>query len=304
MSRPVIVGLALREDDPAPIRLGLALAGLSGAPIVLVHALPREAPGRLPVPEYTAMMREAAQDKLRAAVDALPDGTAASTCVVDGSPSHGLQEAAEELGAVAVVVGSTHRGRLGRVLGGHVAAGLMHDTPCPVAVAPRGYEPSDIPRRIGVAYDGSPESDAALSAAVGIAQQTGGGVHAFTVLEPPHWAPLYATPGSVPSPAYELQRQETAQTTADHALESFPSGLQGVAELLNGPIVDALAGVSERLDLLVCGSRGYGPLHTVASGSVARGLALEAACPVLVTPRSQTVETRDLWAGHAAGHVG
>ena len=304
MSRPVIVGLALREDDAAPIRLGLTLAGLSGAPIVLVHALPREAPGRVPVPEYTAAIRESAQDKLRAAVAALPQGTAASTCVVDGSPSHGLQEAAEEMGAVAVVVGSTHHGTIGRVLAGDVAAGLMHDTPCPVAVAPRGYDTADAPLRIGVAYDGSPESDAALAAAVGIAQHTGGGVHAFTVLGPQDWAPLYATPGWVPSPAYERQRTETAQTTADRALESLPAGLQGAAEVLTGPLVPALADVSEGLDLLLCGSRGYGPLHTVASGSVARGLAHRAACPLLVTPRSQTTETRDLWAGHAAGQIG
>ena len=129
MSRPVIVGLALREDDAAPIRLALTLAGLSGAPIALVHALPREAPGRLPVPEYTAAIREAAQEKLRAAIAGLPEGTAVSSCLVDGSPSRGLQQAAEELGAVAVVVGSTHHGAIGRVLAGDVAAGLMHDTP-------------------------------------------------------------------------------------------------------------------------------------------------------------------------------
>ena len=304
MSRPVIVGLALREDDAAPIRLAMTLAGLSGAPIALVHALPRETPGRLPVPEYTAAIREAAQEQLRAAIAGLPEGTAASSCLVDGSPSRGLQQAAEELGAVAVVVGSTHHGAIGRVLAGDVAAGLMHDTPCPVAVAPRGYDGADGPLRVGVAYDGSPESDAALAAAVGIAQHTGGGVHAFTVLEPRDWAPLYATPGWVPSPSYERRREETAQTVADHALESLPGGLQGVAELLNGPIVPALADVSERLDLLVCGSRGYGSLHTVASGSVARGLAHRAACPLLVTPRSQTTETRELWAGHAAGQIG
>ena len=74
MSRPVIVGLALREDDAAPIRLGLTLAGLSGAPIALVHALPREAPGRVPVPEYTAAIREAGAGQLRAAIAALPAG--------------------------------------------------------------------------------------------------------------------------------------------------------------------------------------------------------------------------------------
>ncbi len=301
MSRPVIVGLALREDDAAPIRLASTLAGLSGAPIALVHALPREAPGRLPVPEYTAAIREAAQEQLHAAIAQLPEGSDVKSCVVDGSPSRGLQEAANELGAVAVVVGSTHHGPVGRVLAGDVASGLMHDTPCPVAVAPRGYEGGNTLQRIGVAYDASPESDTALATAIGIAQHTRGGVHALTVLEPPEWAPLYASPGWVPSPAYQRLREETAQLTADHALEAIPSGIQGVAEVLNGPIAEALAGVSDRLDMLVCGSRGYGALHSVARGSVARGLAHRAACPLLVTPRSQTTAAGDLWTGHADG---
>jgi len=44
--------------------------------------------------------------------------------------------------------------------------------------------------------------------------------------------------------------------------------------------------VTEQLDadLLVCGSRGYGALRSVALGSVTRALVNEAACPVLVIP--------------------
>lgn len=45
-------------------------------------------------------------------------------------------------------------------------------------------------------------------------------------------------------------------------------------------IVDA----SRHLDLLVCGSRGYGPLPAVLLGSVSRRVASEAHCPVIVLP--------------------
>ena len=48
---------------------------------------------------------------------------------------------------------------------------------------------------------------------------------------------------------------------------------------------DVLIRVSENLDLIVCGSRGYGPLRAVLLGGVSRRLAADARCPVIVLPR-------------------
>ncbi|HEX7609452.1 MAG TPA: universal stress protein [Solirubrobacteraceae bacterium] len=56
-------------------------------------------------------------------------------------------------------------------------------------------------------------------------------------------------------------------------------------EIVAGETVAALEKQSERLDLLVLGSRGYGPLARVLLGSVSRKLANRAHCPVLVVPR-------------------
>ena len=47
-----------------------------------------------------------------------------------------------------------------------------------------------------------------------------------------------------------------------------------------------LAEQSEELDLLFVGSRGYGPLRAVVLGGVAGRLVREAACPVIVLPRT------------------
>ena len=47
----------------------------------------------------------------------------------------------------------------------------------------------------------------------------------------------------------------------------------------------------EHLDVLVMGSRGYGPLHAVLVGGVAGRVVRDAACPVIVLPRK---------AGHVA----
>ena len=51
----------------------------------------------------------------------------------------------------------------------------------------------------------------------------------------------------------------------------------------------ALAAASGDLDLLVCGSRGYGPVRRVLLGSVSRRLSHEARCPLIVLPRGVPV---------------
>ena len=56
-------------------------------------------------------------------------------------------------------------------------------------------------------------------------------------------------------------------------------------DVVDGYADDELARLSEGVDLLVCGSRGRGPLGRVMLGSVAAGVLRKARCPVLVVPR-------------------
>jgi nucleotide-binding universal stress UspA family protein len=56
-------------------------------------------------------------------------------------------------------------------------------------------------------------------------------------------------------------------------------------EALVGEPAEVLVDLSQHLDLLVCGSRGYGPARAVLLGSVSRRVASEAHCPVIVVPR-------------------
>jgi nucleotide-binding universal stress UspA family protein len=53
-----------------------------------------------------------------------------------------------------------------------------------------------------------------------------------------------------------------------------------------GDPADFLIAASERLDLLICGSRGYGPARAVLLGGVSRRVATEASCPVIVLARA------------------
>jgi nucleotide-binding universal stress UspA family protein len=168
MTAPIIVGVALRENDAAPLALARLLARLTGAPLLLVTVLPREAPVGFPSPEYASALRDEIAERLRDVARRLGDG--ASTRVLDGSPAGAMHELAEEINPAAVVVGSTHRGVVGRLLVGQVATGLLHGTGCPVAIAPRGYDGADgALQQIGVAFDGSPEARVALEAGIGLA---------------------------------------------------------------------------------------------------------------------------------------
>jgi nucleotide-binding universal stress UspA family protein len=69
------------------------------------------------------------------------------------------------------------------------------------------------------------------------------------------------------------------------ALDQVPASLAPHGELLEGPVAGALATAANDLDLLVCGSRAYGPVGSVLVGSVAKGLFHEASCPVVALPR-------------------
>src|SRR5689334_18243556 len=70
-----------------------------------------------------------------------------------------------------IVVGSTHHSRTGRVFAGDDAAGTVHGSPCPVAIAPRGLAGREWQHvaRIGVGYDSGPEAEQALRFAARLA---------------------------------------------------------------------------------------------------------------------------------------
>ena len=81
----------------------------------------------------------------------------------------------------------------------------------------------------------------------------------------------------------------------DHTATRFgrrkPAVRSHIEVLVDGPVV-ALERFSHDVDLLVCGSRGYGPLGSVLLGGVSRRLVHRAACPVLVVPRGTERQSR------------
>ncbi len=111
---------------------------------------------------------------------------------IETSAPRGLTKAAEELEADAIIIGSSHRGPIGRVLMGDAGTRLAAGSACPVIVTPRGWATTkrDELGRIGIAYDATPESKAALTFGVELAQKAGASPELIGVV------PASVTPGS------------------------------------------------------------------------------------------------------------
>lgn len=65
-------------------------------------------------------------------------------------------------------------------------------------------------------------------------------------------------------------------------------GVEGTA--VHGLAGEELAAFGAQVDLLVAGSRGYGPLRSLVLGSTSAHLAGNARCPLLVIPRAAIAE--------------
>jgi len=285
--RTVIVGVDGSDASRDALALGQMLAGPDGR-LVVAHVHPFGPLSSLIGPgEYETVVRETADSIFAHAHDVLDDATQRELRLVsERSPAEGLGSVAADAGAALVVVGSSGRSRLERVLAGSVAEDLLSGAPVPVAVAPRGFaeSPRAADPTVGCAYDGSPESEVALRLATELAQALDARLRLISV----HQRIAFGAQVSVTAVGYrsvndavrEGLQQRLAETTS-----AVPDGLHAEGRLLDGDPAQALIDESGTLAVLVAGSRGYGPVRAVLVGSVSRALVRGAACPVVVSPR-------------------
>jgi len=297
---PIVVGVDRSERSRDALALARTLARATGAPLILVAVYPRDRRSASVEPDaFMEALVEDALSTLEWAVRPLSGVRAELRAVPCSSISRGLQQVAADEGALAIVVGPSHRGSVGRIVPGSVGMRLLRGAPCPVAVAPRGHwSHGDAPiRRIGVGYAGTPEGEEALHAALGLAARTGAAVRALGVVEP-----VVATGAVVLGLGY-VEREEKTRSAFEDSLRRVLDGMAAPVEVagdvVDGYADDELARLSDDVDLLVCGSRGLSPLGAVMLGSVSAGVLRKARCPVLVIPRG----ARDGFAALRAPHT-
>ncbi len=263
----VLVGVDGSANGRDAIALAARLAGTQGK-LTLAHVHRGEIAEELR-DSHELLERERANAGVQAEL----------VSVVASTPGRGLHEQAEQLHSDLLVVGSCSRGALGRAMLGNDTRAALNGAACAVAVAPVGYAAHAAPfTTVGVAYNGSPESVAALAAAREIAAATQARIRALEVV-------------SVPSIAYTGIVPAALGESIDALLDQARTRMAELADV-EGSAVYGLAGeelakLGEDVDLLVVGSRGYGPVRRLVLGSTSDYLQSHARCPLLVLPRTQ-----------------
>jgi nucleotide-binding universal stress UspA family protein len=272
----IVVGFDGSERGHDAVRLGETLASTTGAglEVVRVHR------------GISEEEREQERHRLAAELEA-PAGAQAETArfrvLIGDSPARALHELAEAEGPDLIVLGSTHRAGIGRVVPGSVVARLLSGVSCPVAIAPSGYGIDGL-RVIEVGFDGSPESEDALHFAAALAERAEATLRVVAVGRsgPVSSHGFEAKGEGAPAgPAPDLQsRLHAAAAELSPELRALPIFAKG------DPVGELIARAEEGVDLLVLGSRGYGPVRAVLLGSVSAVVLERAPCPVVITPRS------------------
>jgi len=259
------LALALRLREPSDGLLTLAFVVTGGR----WHVGPQVHRPDAAVPEEVAFMFADARAR------AVPAGIRVRhRAPVAPSPARGLTELAETEDADLLVISSSRHAAPGRIRLERTAGRLLQGAPCAVAIAPGGLHETEEFHHIGVAFDDSPEAHSALSVAYDLAVRNGAAMSL-----------LFAVPAIGPDPVRGEARRR-AQAAFEAAAEAAPAGVNPRTLLLDGEPAAAIRSACDGIvDLLVTGSRSYGPMYRALMGSVSEALTEGASHPVLVVPR-------------------
>jgi nucleotide-binding universal stress UspA family protein len=198
------------------------------------------------------------------------------------------------------VLGSTHRGPLGRIVPGTTMEHLLGGAQLPVAVAPphfadrtAGKDEADWRpldgvgedtgmRVIGVGFDGSPGARGALEYATELARRNGAALRVYTAVRKA--VPIAPNAPMTPAPTAPTEL-EVRRAELHEAVTSLPPEVRAQPVLLRGFTVPELVkAASLGVDLLVLGTHVRGQVGRLLHKNVAGEVALEASCPVLICP--------------------
>ncbi|MCU1404812.1 MAG: hypothetical protein JWQ43_1115 [Glaciihabitans sp.] len=170
------------------IELGSALARLTESELRICLVLPvsNAVPAKVSagVADFESLLEEQGLQWLREAAALVPADVVATTHLIWAeSTSEGLIEAATEFDSDRIVVGAARTGLLQRFTIGSVANALLHASPVPVALAPRGYRAPDHISRITCAIGTRPGWEALLESMVAISENLNVDLRFVTLVE-------------------------------------------------------------------------------------------------------------------------
>jgi len=285
MYSDIIIGFDGSAPGRDALALGRRLALVTGASATVVCVHPYQAHTADVTADAAVELswRRGAErilDEARRTMDDVPDVSFRTKA--ETSPARALRDAALEVAAGVIVVGSTRRQGLARRLG-TTAERIASATPCAIAVAPAGYAGS-APRSaagvVGAAVDGGRETERVARTAGRIARDANARLRLLIAVESDEseGARFASDPRS--------PRRIAVRRAADRALERAANAagpdVDVQRRVVEGAPATMLVAESAGLDLLVVGSRGRGGVTGTVIGSVSRACLHHAPCPVAV----------------------
>lgn len=297
----LVVGYAPDGRGRAVLHLAGMLARSGGDDLVLCAIVPAAwppSPARVDA-EYRAHLDREAQEALERAHERIGGNLEISTVVRHArSVPAGLLEIADQHDASLIVTGSAASGGAGTVTLGSTTSRLLHSSPLPVALAPRGFRTGADARvtRVTAAFGGS--GDDLVVGAAGVAARVGARLRLASFAVHPR-PPYTAGVGREADDALVrewMQEIEAAQRAALERVRDLPSvppdceAAVGRGETWQ----DALEDVDwEDGDVLAVGSSSIGPLARVFLGSRSAKIVQHSPVPAVVVPRGVAAELAD-----------
>ena len=205
--------------------------------------------------------------------------------MINDSPAAGIYELTDWEKPTAVVIGSTRHGKSGRVqvgtLGGSLLSGVREQRRGRPARLRRQAIRSGSDRRRGrrlLAVLARPLRGGYL------AERANARLAILSVMGPPHYV-LGGLLSPLGPEEYREYKEKEWESVYEEAAGRVPDGVAPEPLLLHGEPAEALAEAASDLDLLLLGSRGYGPVKGTLLGSVSARVMAAAPCPVMVVPR-------------------
>jgi nucleotide-binding universal stress UspA family protein len=296
----LVVAFAPDGRGKAVLHLAGMLARSADDELVVCAVVPAPwypSPARVDA-EYRDYLQQAARDALEKARSRLPSDLPARFVVHDArSAPAGLLEVAEEEDAPLIVVGSSSAGGAGQVNLGSASSRLLHSSPIPVALAPRGFRcrPDARVARVTAAFGASEGAEELVIAAAGVAARVGAALRlaSFAVRSRPPYTSGVGTEADESMFADWTAEMEAAGRAALDKVADLPA-VPRELEIAIGrgeTWEEALEDVEwEEGDVLVVGSSSIGPVARVFLGSRATKIVRHSPVPVVVVPRGAATE--------------
>ncbi|MDV8146896.1 universal stress protein [Arthrobacter sp. B10-11] len=275
-----VVGYTPNERGADAVALASALARAQGAQLDLVYVVDKGLHVAHEVAGGHDLAREkAVQDAQREGLGLVPEDVPVEFHARHAeSFAAGLIEAAVDYQAGLIVVGAASSGLFKRHTVGTVANALLHASPVPVALAPRGYRRTEPISRLTLAVGQRAGAEAAIDVAIGAAGRRSVPLRMVSLVE----LDAEGDPGEVVNAAHIH-----ANTVLTEASRRLPEGHKVTVEVAHGRTIEECIDDLEWDDaeILIVGSSRLAERNKLFIGSTANKVLRALPVPMVVIPR-------------------